>query len=106
MTEQRKSNAIRNMGFICKKNKKDMKVSHQRPPFFTVSVFSFFIMQKHPAPFAQGAFPLEIFCLLFSGRQETFLFHYNVYQSSRYINLFDNISGQFICNDFFAFAIT
>lgn len=50
-----------------------MKVSHQRPPFLQYLCFPFYYA-KHPAPFAQGAFPLEIFCLLFSGRQERFYF--------------------------------
>ena len=32
------------------------------------------------------------------------LFHYDVYDTSRYINFFYDISGQFICNCFFCFC--
>lgn len=46
-----------------------MKVSHQRPPFLQYLCFPFYYA-KHPAPFAQGAFPLKpLLSAVFSGRK-------------------------------------
>ena len=77
-----------------------MKVSHQRPPFLQYLCFSF-LLCKTPCAFCAGCLSLRNLLSAVFWQTGNILFHYNVYQSSRYINLFDNISGQFICNDFF-----